>query len=167
MTKDATLALIRSVTHHADPHGMTVDAIWTARSEWVLTRYGDFIETKVYPYLARVAEWIAKGEGWTLNDEEIKHLTTLVYHAADEWRTRTDAAEGWQAASDAALEAFVGKTVQVRIEGMLGDSLKICRVVRVSNGRIALMPPRSRTKGYWATPDRRFRTMTTPQEGAP
>ena len=96
MTKDATLALIRSVTHHADPHGMTVDAIWTARSEWVLTRYGDFIETKVYPYLARVAEWIAKGEGWTLNDEEIKHLTTLVYHAAEEWRTRADAAGIWR-----------------------------------------------------------------------
>lgn len=143
MTKSETLELIK--------RGLSgkVRDRFEIVSEWVIEERDEYEKTIGYPYLKQVEEWIIKKHALDLSTQEAADLHTLIFNAAAESRKRQDAAEGWTNASLSWLEANTGKKVEMKSEGIFGKSVITVKVVRVGDN-FYLMPPRARTRGYYA-----------------
>lgn len=133
--------------------GNLPDNCFEIQSDWVLAEYKDFLEGGKYPYLSEVQKFIVARNGLPEDYSERESgnrgcdLSTLIYNAAARYRRERDKAEGWMYAAPDLCEQNMGKKIELRKEGLFGNSIIVGVVVKGSRGYF-LKPPRARTRGF-------------------
>ena len=131
----------------------------------VYAKYVEYVESGQYPYIDAVAEWIKKTipELNDISEEQYSRLKSHVYYSANKRRELKKKeyrdnliAQGWNILSpETVKEAIVhGRRLVVRyttdsVFGGPSEQEKVFKPIEdKGRGRLFLMPPKARTKGY-------------------
>lgn len=127
----------------------------------VLQKYRDFVATGKFPYLAQVVDFILIDHPALV--PEASALKTQVYFASHIFDEEKEAAlaaglesKGWKRLEEGDIKKAVSLKLKIRLyrrsSSILGNSTQeiVCRPVIDHKGDEFLMPPRARSRGYYA-----------------
>ena len=128
---------------------------------FVLQKTRDFVATGAFPYLSKIVDFILIERPDLAPQADT--LKTQVYFASDIIDKEKEAAfaadlesQGWKRLEEGDIKKAVSLNLKIRLyrrsSSILGDSTQeiVCRPVIDHKGDEFLMPPRARSRGYYA-----------------
>jgi hypothetical protein len=116
-------------------------------SDWVINEREEFKKEQGFPYQSQVVKYIVEKNNLSLSEDEEDMLGSLVYNASNEALKRKDLAEGFKVYPAEELESMVGKTIEVKNEGLFGGGNIKGKLIKVKDS-FGIQSPRMRKSYY-------------------